>query len=644
MAHRPEIVLTFTLHDGSEPRGPLRLGGDRIRIGRGHSSELRLDDVKVARMHAVIEIGGPDRVELVGLGPSTRVNGAEVERCRLCAGDVIEMGSSRVEVTAIERTSLPGSVAATDGEPARRPSSPGGLFIPALLGFEPACAVGPDAPEGSYEYRLLPSAPAVPADLCETQSEALTLELWWGQNLLHVAHLTAGASYHLGEIEAGPERCDYFVPASKLGAARAAMVLRGRAIVPAAAEGSLRLPGAPAMPLGDAAERGLLQPATAAEAPPGSREIALGLGSSLTLELADLRLVIRAERQGKRAAARWTAGAILGGTAAWVLGSFVVHTGLLAAVAALVPSLGADVGDELSEDQRYWVQQHVDAAADLERQAQETEKLDEQADGEEGGSGTRSIGDEGSMGNPISRASEGRWAMRGSASPEDQRIAARQAIEDARSFGVIGLLDSGLGASGGPIAPWGGLESVGSDAIDAQGTMWGNAPGDAYGAGGLGLSGIGEGGGGRGEGIGLGSIGTVGGGSGKGPREGFGNGTGPLGRHRHVTRPPRVRVTDTQVSGRLPPEAIQRVVRMSHGRFRACYEGGLRSNPNLRGRVLVRFVIGRDGAVHSASGGGDLADGAVTSCITAAFYGLTFPSPEGGIVTVTYPILLEPAQ
>jgi len=46
--------------------------------------------------------------------------------------------------------------------------------------------------------------------------------------------------------------------------------------------------------------------------------------------------------------------------------------------------------------------------------------------------------------------------------------------------------------------------------------MWRGESGDAYGVGGLGLSGVGEGGGGRGEGIGLGSIGTIGHGSGTG--------------------------------------------------------------------------------------------------------------------------------
>jgi hypothetical protein len=47
-------------------------------------------------------------------------------------------------------------------------------------------------------------------------------------------------------------------------------------------------------------------------------------------------------------------------------------------------------------------------------------------------------------------------------------------------------------------------------------TMWGDHVGESFGAGGVGLSGVGEGGGGRGEGIGLGSIGTIGHGSGTG--------------------------------------------------------------------------------------------------------------------------------
>lgn len=97
------------------------------------------------------------------------------------------------------------------------------------------------------------------------------------------------------------------------------------------------------------------------------------------------------------------------------------------------------------------------------------------------------------------------------------------------------------------------------------------------------------------------------------------------------------------MSGRLPPEVIQRIVRQNYGRFRSCYEYGLSRNPNLEGRIQVRFIIGRDGTVSNAqNGGSDLPDSAVVSCVIGAYYGLNFPQPEGGIVTVVYPIMFQP--
>ena len=101
----------------------------------------------------------------------------------------------------------------------------------------------------------------------------------------------------------------------------------------------------------------------------------------------------------------------------------------------------------------------------------------------------------------------------------------------------------------------------------------------------------------------------------------------------------------TPVAGRLPPEVIQRIVRQNFGRFRPCYENGLRKNPNLAGRVSVRFVIGRDGVVSQvANGDSNMPDGSVVSCVVRSFYGLSFPQPEGGIVTVTYPIMFSPEE
>jgi hypothetical protein len=172
--------------------------------------------------------------------------------------------------------------------------------------------------------------------------------------------------------------------------------------------------------------------------------------------------------------------------------------------------------------------------------------------------------------------------------------------------------------------------------------MWGDEIGDGHGSGGLGLSGIGEGAGGRGIGIGLGDIG-LGHGAGLGIADGFGIGIGRSSGTRKAQALLRLRPGQTTVSGRLPPEIIQRVVRQNFGRFRLCYERGLTLNPNLQGRVAVRFAIGRDGSVQAAqNAGSDLPDSSVVACVVSAFYGVTFPQPDNGIVTVSYPIMFTP--
>jgi hypothetical protein len=177
---------------------------------------------------------------------------------------------------------------------------------------------------------------------------------------------------------------------------------------------------------------------------------------------------------------------------------------------------------------------------------------------------------------------------------------------------------------------------------------WGDDIGDSFGAGKLALSGVGEGGGGRGEGMDLGSVGTLGAGSGAatspdagtGTEQGFGSGGGAL---RSTPSPPRVRMGATRVSGRLPPEVVQRIVRQNFGRFRACYQQALLASPNLAGRVTIRFVIATNGSTKGATVlSSDLENAAMESCVAAAFEGLSFPMPEGGVVTVTYPLSFSP--
>jgi hypothetical protein len=105
----------------------------------------------------------------------------------------------------------------------------------------------------------------------------------------------------------------------------------------------------------------------------------------------------------------------------------------------------------------------------------------------------------------------------------------------------------------------------------------------------------------------------------------------------------KVRMGATWVSGRLRPERIHAVVQQRKERFRLCYLHGLTSNPWLEGRVATRFVIGANGRTANISNSGsDLPDSEVVRCIIRSFYGLEFPKPEGGIVTVVFPMMFSP--
>lgn len=104
---------------------------------------------------------------------------------------------------------------------------------------------------------------------------------------------------------------------------------------------------------------------------------------------------------------------------------------------------------------------------------------------------------------------------------------------------------------------------------------------------------------------------------------------------------PRVRIGSTTVSGRMAPEIVRRVIRARQGAIRHCYEQILAADASVQGRVVVRFVIGRDGRVTNVSTGGELEHPGLRSCVTRVFRGMEFPQPEGGIITVSYPLVFN---
>ncbi len=96
--------------------------------------------------------------------------------------------------------------------------------------------------------------------------------------------------------------------------------------------------------------------------------------------------------------------------------------------------------------------------------------------------------------------------------------------------------------------------------------------------------------------------------------------------------------------GRLPAESIRSTVRASFDSLRKCYEEvGLARDPEMTGMIKVRFVIGREGTVtHVGAGEYTFPECSVGVCILEEFSKLQFDKPDGGIVTVTYPIQFSP--
>lgn len=107
---------------------------------------------------------------------------------------------------------------------------------------------------------------------------------------------------------------------------------------------------------------------------------------------------------------------------------------------------------------------------------------------------------------------------------------------------------------------------------------------------------------------------------------------------------PRIRIGEgAKASGGIPIEVILRITRQNFGRFRLAYERGLKGNPSLAGRVVVRFTIGPDGSVlQAADQGSSLPDAAVIHDVVRSFMNLSFPTPEHGSVIVTFPLDLAP--
>jgi hypothetical protein len=154
---------------------------------------------------------------------------------------------------------------------------------------------------------------------------------------------------------------------------------------------------------------------------------------------------------------------------------------------------------------------------------------------------------------------------------------------------------------------------------------------------GMSTRGGGGGGGGEGEGVihGTGDV-DVGGGGSENRKKTVKGSSAP--KEKGVS----VAAGTATVKGQLSKELIDKEVRRHKAQISFCYTKQLTRFPDLHGKVLLQWIISLDGSVKGAKvKSSSLGNGDVESCMVRALQGWRFPKPEGGVVEVVYPFILD---
>ena len=180
---------------------------------------------------------------------------------------------------------------------------------------------------------------------------------------------------------------------------------------------------------------------------------------------------------------------------------------------------------------------------------------------------------------------------------------------------------------------------LGSDLQSAIGALNGPQPGVSGGMGGWGFRNDGPGGGANSELIGSADLRT------RGKYGGDKN-------HGNVKRRSRPRPKEREVEintgtlhviGPLSMELVRQVIDQHRHQIRYCYNQALIRQPELTGKLTMRFTIGERGYVaHASVAKSNLGSAGMESCITKRIRTWKFPAPRGGgSVMVNYPFLFR---
>ncbi|MEO7328555.1 MAG: FHA domain-containing protein, partial [Minicystis sp.] len=344
-------------------------------------------------------------------------------------------------------------------------------FAPMNPFAAPSNEVADDAPEGSYTYKLVQNGPEVSAEECELPASAVEIVIRWGTAVLHVAHLTPPRSFFVGEESSKVAKCDFSLPAEKLGATRMPVVIaRGegnlRLVIPAGASGSVTLAGASMQSVAAVLASGKAEPSMELS---GAFEIALPSGSKAEIEIGGITFAIATVNAGRAVAGRFSMDS---NSLPYQGLSLLLHVGLLAATALFMPKMAMAADDDLSDEQKYMIATRLDQAAEREQEKKDELTADSDHQGDTGGTGAQAKLESGAMGSQTSTNTNARWGAKGDKNNPDVQLSKTAALRQAAEFGMIGLLNAGAGGDpNAPTAPW-GKDDTGTDPTSARGNMW----------------------------------------------------------------------------------------------------------------------------------------------------------------------------
>ncbi|MEO6954494.1 MAG: AgmX/PglI C-terminal domain-containing protein [Polyangia bacterium] len=213
-----------------------------------------------------------------------------------------------------------------------------------------------------------------------------------------------------------------------------------------------------------------------------------------------------------------------------------------------------------------------------------------------------------------------------------EAAARRAALEQKiQSQGVLKIL--GAKGEGGGIADLLKTGDVSGDAGKVFNSVGGVSVGGESGAGGI-------------HGKGTGGTGSAKGGSSlmaSGPGT---VGTGERTGEHAVRGTVKTSSAPIDADGTLDPSILVKEIRSHLGAITACYETGLKRNPNLSGKIQLRFEISAIGKVTSADIENDtMKDDEVAGCIKQRVLSWRLPAPKGGgSAQFSYPFIFQASK